>query len=328
MHVCYSRLHDGVYCDIFNSPVEACWCVSPVWPTDTFPPNSPCVTIFYPVQHFHLLLPLLVLMATFWVLPWGDVVCMLLTVTSRLITSPWINNLTPFCLLWPGKHHCIWWIYKCSRISMPYCIWYMPNTPNIYVVGCTWTHKCIKLHEQEHTKAKALLFTYVYMWTSTQNLCCLGGWQSSFSLFPLASIMVQACCQRACIAWGEVPICGSMWQGGSKSPLMNQYVGGLSLWWGCPRNATLHPGKNVCICSHQTLFMSADNLNLNGSCRIRVEEIWTHSQNPVVITCINETEEERLKGGKQSGLLPLGVVGEKSFSDPTSDTWKNKKAKI
>lgn len=29
---------------------------------------------------------------------------------------------------------------------------------------------------------------------------------------------------------------------------------------------------------------------------------------------------------KLSGLLPLGVVGEKSFSDPTSDTCKNKKA--
>lgn len=29
---------------------------------------------------------------------------------------------------------------------------------------------------------------------------------------------------------------------------------------------------------------------------------------------------------KLSGLLPLGVVGEKSFSDPTSDTCKNKEA--
>lgn len=29
---------------------------------------------------------------------------------------------------------------------------------------------------------------------------------------------------------------------------------------------------------------------------------------------------------KPNVLLPLGVVGEKSFSDPTSDTWKNKKA--
>ncbi len=56
----------------------------------------------------------------------------------------------------------------------------------------------------------------------------------------------------------EVPICGSMWQGGSKSPLMNQYVGGLSLWRGRPRIAIPHPGKNVCICSHQTLVMSAD----------------------------------------------------------------------
>lgn len=37
---------------------------------------------------------------------------------------------------------------------------------------------------------------------------------------------------------------------------------------------------------------------------------------------LNEAEEER----KQSGFLPLGVVGEKSFSDPTSDTWKYKKA--
>lgn len=29
---------------------------------------------------------------------------------------------------------------------------------------------------------------------------------------------------------------------------------------------------------------------------------------------------------KLSGLLPLGVVGKKSFSDPTSDTCENKKA--
>lgn len=29
-----------------------------------------------------------------------------------------------------------------------------------------------------------------------------------------------------------------------------------------------------------------------------------------------------------AGLLPLGAVGEKSFSDPTSDTWKNKRADI
>lgn len=35
---------------------------------------------------------------------------------------------------------------------------------------------------------------------------------------------------------------------------------------------------------------------------------------------MNETES------KLSGLLPLGVVGEKSFSDPTSDTCKNKTA--
>lgn len=35
---------------------------------------------------------------------------------------------------------------------------------------------------------------------------------------------------------------------------------------------------------------------------------------------MNETES------KPSGLLPLGVVGEKSFSDPTSDTCKNKEA--
>lgn len=45
---------------------------------------------------------------------------------------------------------------------------------------------------------------------------------------------------------------------------------------------------------------------------------------------MNVAEEERLKGEwrKQRGLLPLGVVGEKSFSDPTSDTWKNKKADL
>ncbi len=40
-----------------------------------------------------------------WFLPWGDVVCMLLSVTSRLIVPllpsppPSIHNLTPFSLL-------------------------------------------------------------------------------------------------------------------------------------------------------------------------------------------------------------------------------------
>lgn len=43
-------------------------------------------------------------------------------------------------------------------------------------------------------------------------------------------------------------------------------------------------------------------------------------KNPVVVMSMNEAES------KPNVLLPLGVVGEKSFSDPTSDTWKNKKA--
>ncbi len=54
-----------------------------------------------------------------------------------------------------------------------------------------------------------------------------------------------------------------------------------------------------------------------------LEQIWTLSQNSVVMS-MNETEAER----KETGCLPLGVVGEKSFSDPTSDTWKNKKADL
>ena len=51
---------------------------------------------------------------------------------------------------------------------------------------------------------------------------------------------------------------------------------------------------------------------------------------PVVVMSMNEAEDERLKGEwrKRSGFLPLGVVGEKSFSDPTSDTWKNKEAEL
>lgn len=172
----------------------------------------------------------------------------------------------------------------------------MPNAP---ARVCGWMHLDTRMHKITWAHAWAYkrkgFMIYICGYVNTHREFMLSGGLTKLFLFPLASIIVQACCQRACIAWGEVPICGSMWQGGSKSPLMNQYVGGLSLWWGCPRNATIHPGKNVCICSHQTLFMSADNLNLNGSCRIRVEEIWTHSQNPVVIMCMNETEEERLK---------------------------------
>lgn len=89
-------------------------------------------------------------------------------------------------------------------------------------------------------------------------------WQSALS-FPLASIMAQACCRRACIAWGEAPIWGSMWQRGSKSPLMNQYVRGLSLWQCQQGNTTSHPGKrrthlhalsSVYVCSYWNLNVS------------------------------------------------------------------------
>lgn len=81
---------------------------------------------------------------------------------------------------------------------------------HMYVIG-HGTHKSTKSHEimREHTKTKALQSTYEHMWTHTQGLCCLGSWQSSFSLLPLASIMVQACCQRACIAWGKFPFAGA-----------------------------------------------------------------------------------------------------------------------
>lgn len=92
---------------------------------------------------------------------------------------------------------------------------------------------------------------------STHRVCVVWGADKALSLsfgihYGPGLLSESLYCLR------EVPICGSMWQGGSKSPLMNQYVGGLSLWQGRPRNATPHPGKNVCICSHQTLLMSAD----------------------------------------------------------------------
>lgn len=197
-----------------------------------------------------------------WFLPWGDMVCMLLSVTSRLIAPllpslpPCIHKLTPSSMLWPGKHVVFSEYIETAEFLLPYGACNVPNTPTHV---CGWTHKCKKVAWNHTWTYKGLIIHIcAYVNAHTQSLCCLGGWQSSFSLFPLASIMFQACCQRACIAWGEVPICGSMWQGGSKSPLMNQYVGGLSLWRGRPRNATRHPGKNVCICSQQTLLMSAD----------------------------------------------------------------------
>lgn len=65
-----------------------------------------------------------------------------------------------------------------------------------------------------------------------------------------------------------------------------------------------------------------------GAAGLEQGENWTHLQNPVVVMCMNDAEEERQNvwKRKQSRCLPLGVVGEKSFSDPTSDTCKNKKA--
>lgn len=92
------------------------------------------------------------------------------------------------------------------------------------------------------------------------SLCCLGGGGLT-KLFLTLSFGIHygpGLLSESLYSLREVPICGSMWQGGSKSPLMNQYVGGLSLRRGRPRTTILQPGKNVCICSQQTSLMSAD----------------------------------------------------------------------
>lgn len=124
----------------------------------------------------------------------------------------------------------------------------------------TWTYSYSNQHKHRQGNV-------IHTWMCTHWAYVVCGADKALSLFfSLASIMAPACCQRACIAWGEVPICGSMWQGGSKSPLMNQYVGRLSLWRGRPRSATRHSAQmyayvvtRPCLC----------HLNLIWTCRIR-----------------------------------------------------------
>lgn len=177
---------------------------------------------------------------------------MLLSVTGRLIVPrlpsppPCIHNLSPFSLLWPGKHHCIEWIYRCSWHSVP--TWYTPIQKHKITWNHARTYKGERLYNPHMCICECIHAEFVLSGGLTKLFLSL-----SFGIHYGPGLLSESLyCLR------EVPICGSMWQGGSKSPLMNQYVGGLSLWRGRPRNAILHPGKNVCICSHQTLLMSAD----------------------------------------------------------------------
>lgn len=58
-------------------------------PPPTLPPH-PKLSLYDHILHSSALPPssLPVLMVSFWVLPWGDVVCMLLTVTKTRIVPP------------------------------------------------------------------------------------------------------------------------------------------------------------------------------------------------------------------------------------------------
>lgn len=130
----------------------------------------------------------------------------------------------------------------------------------MYVVGLTWTQKAQnRVKSCRNMQKKSPYNPHMCVCESTHTGCVLsGGLTKLFLSLSFGIHYGPGLLSESLYCLREVPICGSMWQGGSKSPLMNQYVGGLSLWRGRPRNATPHPGKNVCICSHQTLLMSAD----------------------------------------------------------------------
>lgn len=116
-----------------------------------------------------------------------------------------------------------------------------------------WTRK-LKRDVKSHIKAKAFFFL-IYPHT-----CPCERTQGGFFFFFFA---VWGADKALSLSFGihygpgllseslyslrEVPICGSMWQRGSKSPLMNQYVGGLSLWRGRPRTANSASGQKKCM---------------------------------------------------------------------------------
>lgn len=143
---------------------------------------------------------------------------------------------------------------RCSSHSMP--TWYTPA----HVCNCNGMQKstnhaksCMNIQKQK----PFIILIWAYVNAHTEFVLS-GGLTKLFLSFSFGIHYGPGLLSESLYCLREVPICGSMWQGGSKSPLMNQYVGGLSLWRGRPRNAIPYPGKNVCICSHQTLLMSTD----------------------------------------------------------------------
>lgn len=130
------------------------------------------------------------------------------------------------------------------------------------VVTCTHSHLHVigHGHAKAHMVERKLHHPHMCICERTHRVCVVwgGGLTKLFLTLSFGIHYGPGLLSESLYSLREVPICGSMWQGGSKSPLMNQYVGGLSLRRGRPRTAILQPGTNVCICSQQTLLMSAD----------------------------------------------------------------------
>lgn len=189
----------------------------------------------------------------------GDVVCMLLSVSSGLIVPalnsqpPYIHNLSLLPLLWPAGIISLGEYAGAADIVRPH-----GKHKHMYVIG----HGHAKVHIMwnqawTHKSNGSLIDICAYV-NAHAEFVLSGGLTKLVLSLSFGSHYGPGLLSESLYSLREVPICGSMWQGGSKSSLMNQYVGGLSLWRGRPRAAIQQPGKNVCICSHQTLLMSAD----------------------------------------------------------------------
>lgn len=138
------------------------------------------------------------------ILPWGDVV------SHDVICHLWVDCASPPFFPYPPlvncqptltvKHECMQGIPQ-----LIFCIHMAYTKQNMRV---TRYAKSTQPAEPRMDIQKQWFYNpRICLCECTHSLCCLGGWQSSF--FPLASIMDQACCQKACIAWGKFPFVGA-----------------------------------------------------------------------------------------------------------------------
>lgn len=135
--------------------------------------------------------------------PGGMRSLMMLSVTCEwivhLLPSSHIHHLSIVNLLWLSS----------MNACRENCSWYSATTWRTRKkMSVTWHAKSTQPAESRTDIQKQWFYNpHICLCECTHNLCCLGGWQSSF--FPLASIMDQACCQKACIAWGKFPFVGA-----------------------------------------------------------------------------------------------------------------------